>query len=131
MMTLWGIFRSPLMIGGEMRENDEFTLSLLQNRDLIDMLKNSNGARQFSREETDGKGEIIWTSTCEGCKYIALFNTDEKEREISFDITDISIGSVKYSVWDMWSHEEYAVTDSVFTANVNPHGARLFKITIK
>ena len=34
MMTLWGIFRSPLMMGGEMRENDEFTLSLLQNREL-------------------------------------------------------------------------------------------------
>ncbi len=62
MMTLWGIFRSPLMMGGEMRENDEFTLSLLQNRELIDMLKNSSGARQFSRKETDGKCEIIWTS---------------------------------------------------------------------
>mgnify|MGYP003288514274 CR=1 FL=1 len=69
MMTLWGIFRSPLMMGGEMRENDEFTLSLLQNRELIDMLKNSHGARQFKREETDGKGEIIWTSTGENCKY--------------------------------------------------------------
>ena len=131
MMTLWGIFRSPLMMGGEMRENDEFTLSLLQNRELIDMLKNSSGARQFKREETDGKGEIIWTSNGENCKYVALFNTDDKEREISFDITDISIGGVKYSVWDMWKHEEHTVTDAEFSAKVNPHGARLFKIKIK
>ena len=131
MMTLWGIFRSPLMMGGEMRENDEFTLSLLQNRELIDMLKNSNGARQFKREETDGKGEIIWTSNGKNCKYVALFNTDDKEREIIFDITDISIGGVKYSVWDMWKHEEFTVTDGEFSAKVNSHGARLFKITIK
>ncbi len=27
MMTLWGIFRSPLIMGGEMRDNDAFTLS--------------------------------------------------------------------------------------------------------
>jgi hypothetical protein len=119
------------MMGGEMRENDEFTLSLLQNRELIDMLKNSSGARQFKREEIDGKGEIIWTSTGENCKYVALFNTDDTEREISFNITDISIGGVKYSVWDMWKHEEYAVTDNTFSAKVNSHGARLFKISVK
>ena len=131
MMTLWGIFRSPLMMGGEMRDNDEFTLSLLQNRELIDMLRNSYGARQFSRKETDGKGEIIWTSNGKNCKYVALFNTDDEEREISFDITDISIGGIKYSVNDMWAHEEYAVTEDKFTASVNPHGARLFRIEVK
>jgi hypothetical protein len=95
------------------------------------MLKNSNGARQFKREETDNKGEIIWTSNGKNCKYVALFNTDDKEREIGFDITDISIGGVKYSVWDMWKHEEYTVTDGKFTAKVNSHGARLFKVTVK
>ncbi len=131
MMTLWGIFRSPLMMGGEMRENDEFTLSLLQNRELIDMLKNSSGARQFSRKETDGKGEIIWTSKGENCKYVALFNTDDEAREISFDVTDIAMGGMEYSVWDMWKHEEYAVTDGEFSAEVNPHGARLFRIKVK
>ena len=31
LMSLWGIFKSPLMIGGNMPENDDFTLSLLQN----------------------------------------------------------------------------------------------------
>ncbi len=131
MMTLWGIFRSPLMIGAEMRENDEFTLSLLQNRELIDMLKNSSGARQFSRNETDGKGEIIWTSKGGCCKYVALFNTDDKIRNIAFDVTDIAMGGVDYSVWDMWKHEEYTVTDGAFSAEVNSHGARLFKITVK
>jgi hypothetical protein len=119
------------MIGAEMRENDEFTLSLLQNRELIDMLKNSSGARQFSRKETDGKGEIIWVSKGEKCKYVALFNTDDEAREILFDVTDVAIGGMDYSVWDMWKHEEYAVTDGEFSAKVNSHGARLFRIEVK
>ncbi len=131
MMTLWSIFRSPLMMGGEMHDNDEFTLSLLQNRELIDMLKNSDGARQFKREETDGKGEIIWISKGKNCKYVAFFNTDDTVRSISFDITDIAIGGMNYGVYDIWKHEEYTVTDGIFEAEVNSHGARLFRIEVK
>ena len=127
-MTLWSIFRSPLMFGGEMRDNDDFTLSLLTNAEVIDMLNNSSGARQFRRNETDGKGEIVWVSKGEGCKFVALFNTDDKEREISFDVTDIAMNGFEYSVWDMWKHEELTETKDSFTAKVNSHGARLFKI---
>ena len=131
MMTLWGIFRSPLMMGGEMRDNDDFTLSLLQNSELIHMLKNSCGAKQFSRSETDGKGEIIWTSKGDGCKYVAFFNTDDEIRSVDFDVTDIAMGGCEYVVWDMWTHCQYTETSDVFTADVNSHGARLFKIYTK
>jgi hypothetical protein len=31
----------------------------------------------------------------------------------------------------MWKHEEFAVTDGEFSAEVNSHGARLFKIKVK
>ena len=34
----------------------------------------------------------------------------------------------EYSVWDMWKHEELTETKDSFTAKVNSHGARLFKI---
>ena len=128
MMTLWSIFRSPLMIGAEMRRNDEFTLSLLTNSELIDMLKNSHSARQLRRDETQGRGEIIWAAKGEECKYIALFNTDEAEREISFDITDIAVGGREYKARDLWAHEEYPLDGGELKAKVNAHGARLFKI---
>lgn len=128
MMTLWSIFRSPLMIGAEMRRNDEFTLSLLTNSELIDMLKNSHSARQLRRDETQGRGEIIWAAKGEECKYIALFNTDEAEREISFDITDIAVGGREYKARDLWVHEEYPLDGGELKAKVNAHGARLFKI---
>ena len=34
MMTLWYMFRSPLMIGAELTKMDDFTLSLLTNKEL-------------------------------------------------------------------------------------------------
>ncbi len=95
------------------------------------MFTHSLQKHAHGKSGTDGKGEIIWTSKGENCKYVALFNTDDETREIAFDITDIAIGGIDYSVWDMWSHDEYAVTDGEFKAEVNSHGARLFKIKVK
>ena len=41
MMTLWPMMRSPLMIGAEMTKNDDFTLSLLTNGDVLAIGKES------------------------------------------------------------------------------------------
>jgi len=117
LMTLWCIFRSPLMIGAEMRDNDDFTLSLLTNAELIEVLRNSRGARQAYRNETDGKGEIIWKAQGENCEYIALFNTDDTEREIAFDCSAKTLR-------DIWAHKDIENKGSL---TVPPHGAALIK----
>ena len=44
MMTLWCIFRSPLMIGGELTKLDAFTLRLLTNEGILAMHKNARHA---------------------------------------------------------------------------------------
>ena len=50
MMTLWCIFRSPLMIGTEMTRLDDWTLSLLTNAEVLRLLQHSKGARQLERD---------------------------------------------------------------------------------
>ena len=42
LMSLWCMFRSPLMFGGDMTYNDEFTLSLMQNEELIKIDRESH-----------------------------------------------------------------------------------------
>ena len=129
MMTLWSIFRSPLMIGAELRDCDEFTLSLLQNAELTELLKTSHGAWQYARCETDGRGEIIWCATGDACKYVALFNTDDVARTMTFDVTEITVGGAAYAVRDLWRHRLHCVTQDVFSAAVSPHGAALLRIS--
>ena len=46
MLTLWSIFRSPLMIGGEMTGFDDFTMSLITNEEILKMHKNSRHSHQ-------------------------------------------------------------------------------------
>ena len=50
MMTLWAIFRSPLVMGGELRDNDEWTLSLLTNPEVLEVDQDGSRPRPISRD---------------------------------------------------------------------------------
>lgn len=47
LMTLFTIFRSPLMFGGDLPSNDDFTLSLLTNKEVLRMHKESTEVTQL------------------------------------------------------------------------------------
>lgn len=129
MMSLWGIFRSPLMMGGNMPDNDEWTLSLLTNKEYMKMHKSSFGAHQHYRNEKNGKGQVIWISNGKGCKYAALFNTKDTEQTIKLDLTEILMPDEKYSFYDIWAKENLGEFKNSFKAKIPPHGAGLYKIT--
>ena len=127
-MTLWGIFKSPLMMGGNMPENDEWTLSLLTNREYLEMHSNSFGAHQHSREEKNNQGTVAWISNGSACKYLAVFNTCDKEKSVSFNLSEILMPNTKYSLLEVWSGEVQTAKNK-FKMSIEPHGARLYKIT--
>ena len=76
MMTLWGICHSPLFFGGEMTKNDDFTNSLLTNKEMLEMNDYGVDAHQLYN---DGAGNIAWTSLnpADGSRYIAMFKDDD------------------------------------------------------
>ncbi|RAW02272.1 NPCBM/NEW2 domain-containing protein [Pseudochryseolinea flava] len=73
MMTLWSIFKSPLMFGGDLPSNDAFTNALLTNKDVLDVLKYSVNNRELIRNQD----YAIWVADDPktGDKYLAVFNT--------------------------------------------------------
>ncbi len=114
LMTLWGIFKSPLMIGGNMPENDEFTLSLLQNEEYMLMHKTAMNAREIERNEVENKGYIIWTAESDKYRYTAIFNTDDKPISVNYSVQN---------AYDIWQKN----TVSADILEIEPHGARLLK----
>lgn len=121
LMTLWGIFGSPLMIGGNMPENDDFTLSLLNNAEYMNMHRTVKNSRMLSRNEENGKGYIIWDGENENSRFVALFNTDEKPITIN---TAEKINIFVDGSYDIW--QKCTVSENNIT--VQPHGARLLKL---
>ena len=81
MMTLWCMMRSPLMIGGELTKNDDFTLSLLTNGDLLAIQKESCCAHPLRTTEE----ESVWVAPrVDGSGwYVALFNLTDRRRAVS------------------------------------------------
>ena len=77
LMTLFAIFRSPLMFGGDLPSNDEFTLSLITNKDVLNVNQHSINGKQLFREND----LIAWTADDPktGDKYLALFNASDQQ----------------------------------------------------
>lgn len=127
MMTLWTIFRSPLMIGGEMTGFDEFTMSLLTNEDLLKMFRTSRHAHQVWRKEVNGIEHVLWTSVCsEGGQYLAIFNIGEEDSEIEVSLTDAEIYEEKKTL-ELWSKEESSVEDKI-KVSLPKHGAKVYHL---
>ena len=72
LMTLWSIFKSPLMFGGNLPDNSAFTKALITNDEVLDMHHYSVNNRQFFNTDD----QIGWTADDPktGDKYVALFN---------------------------------------------------------
>jgi hypothetical protein len=73
LMTLWCIARSPLILGGNLPKNDEFTLALLTNDEVLAVNQNSTNNHQIFNTNN----AVAWIADVPGSKdkYIALFNT--------------------------------------------------------
>ena len=128
MMTLWSIFRSPMMMGGDLTKCDKFTFGLLTNAGILEMLSRSRGARQIYRGEIDGKEAVIWTAyRAGGGAYIALFNLSDEKSRIAVSFEDCEVEDGDYQITGLWSGFSSRSAEGV-GANVPPHGAAAFRI---
>ena len=122
MMTLWCIMRSPLMIGAEMTKNDDFTLSLLQNADVLAMEKgsfcahpvfNTGDACAWMAPRKDGQGV-----------YVALFNLSEKKQTVVFPPELLETDAT--TATELWSKKP--CKPSKLSARLAPHDAVVYLV---
>lgn len=126
LMTLFTIFRSPLMFGGDLPSNDEFTLSLLTNEEVLRMHRESTDVFQLFQDEE--KVGISSHNPNTGEVYLALFNIsdDKKNMEISVNLKSIGLnGDVE--VVNMWTGESLGKVSNDFGVKLNPHACGLYK----
>ena len=129
MMTLWSIFRSPLMIGGEMTGFDDFTMSLLTNEEILKMHSNSRHSHQVWRKKINEIEHILWTAISSlGGQYVAVFNVGDFDSEVEIKFTDLEIYEGNKEIKELWSGEKSNVNDG-FTVKLNKHGAKAFLIS--
>ena len=127
MLTLWSIFRSPLIIGGEMTKFDDFTMSLLTNEGILKMHRNARHSHQVWRREMNGSEIVLWTAAdAEGGQYAALFNIGENLADISVPLTELEIYEAK-DITELWSNEAFHADN--ISADLAPHSARAYYLS--
>lgn len=127
MVTLWCIFRSPLMFGGNMPDNDEWTESLITNEEVLRLVKFSHGARQVLREG-GSRETIVWKSyDRDGSVYVAIFNTYCLERHIEVSLRQLELEG-RFSVRDLWERKELGTAEHTLECVVPCHGVKLLKL---
>lgn len=123
LMSLWALFRSPLMFGGDMPLNDEFTLSLMQNRDIIEINQHSCGGREVYRKGD----EIVWAANgANGEYYVGQFNVGDTELTAAFSPSFIGIAGT-VSATEIWSGDVQNNAAEIKSV-IPPHGVKLYRV---
>ncbi|MBQ2101366.1 MAG: glycoside hydrolase family 27 protein [Lachnospiraceae bacterium] len=126
MMTLWSIFRSPLMIGGEMTGFDDFTMKILTNEGILRMHKNSRNAHQVFRRNIGGVEFATWIAQdVEGGTYIAIFNLGSEEATLKASLEEFEIYD-KVEATELWSGDA-ATFDGEIKVTLPAHGAKAYR----
>jgi hypothetical protein len=125
-MTLWSIFRSPLIFGGDLPRNDAATTALITNEELLAVNQHSSGGHQAWE-----RGNIrAWVAdgSKPGEHYVAVFNLGEAAEDVNLAWSGIGISGSVSGVRDLWRHESMREPANVH-AHLRPHASLLFRVT--
>ena len=156
LITLWCIARSPLIMGGNLPRNDDFTLALMTNDEVLAVDQKSENNRQLFNTNN----EVAWIADVPGSKdkYVALFNTlpapaargrrgtatpaalppspttnaapdssPTQPRSISVSLVDLGF-SGPVAVRDLWNHNDLGTITGTLTRDLSSHGAGLYRL---
>lgn len=134
LMTLWCIARSPLIMGGNLPKNDDFTLALFTNDMVLAVDQKSTHNRQLYRN-----GDLIcWIADVPGSpdKYVALFNAQDRPAESESHSQSVSVqlkdlGMDIASVRDLWTGQNAGSVTGSFSTDLPYHGAGLYRFSPK
>ena len=127
MMTLWCILRSPLMIGGNLPDNDEWTWSLLANPEVLAV--NREGSAPFEVFSRPGAAAHASAAPDGKSKYLAVFNlSDEGPSDIRVWLEDIEMFG-RVAVRDLWTRVDLGAREDFVDVRLPAHGSALFKIS--
>jgi alpha-galactosidase len=125
-MSLWSIAQSPLIFGGDLPSNDDYTNSLLTNDEVLAVDQKGAGGYEFS----SNGGQVVWTASAIGsdAKYLGVFNIGDNEP------TDIRVQwralglPASCTLRDLWRKEDLGRIQDGYTFRVPPHGSGLYKL---
>lgn len=126
LMSAWSIFRSPLMFGGDLPSNDDWTLSLLTNAEVLAVNQRSTRNHQTYF----GDEILVWTAEAPESRdrYVAVFNLSEVERAVDLPWESVDVSRDNPAVRDLWAGRDLGRQSSLRIA-LRPHASALLRVS--
>ena len=124
-ITMWCIFRSPLMMGGNLPENTALETELMTNDEAIDINQHSTNSRQLYR-----KDEIcVWTSESTDKRYVnvAIFNLNDEAHDVTVALADLGLKG-NWKVREVWEKNDAGTINKVYNTTLRPHQSRMIRL---
>lgn len=125
LMTLWCIYRSPLMIGANLPDNDAWTTSLFTNRAVIEVDQHSRNNRLLRA----GDLPVYVADAASGKdKYVALFNRTAATAASSVALSDLGLRAAIPT--DLWTGKKLPKAEGALSVSLPPHASVLYRLHV-
>jgi len=125
-MSLWCLSAAPLFFGGDVRQLDAFTLSLLTNDEVLEVDQDPLG-KAAMRVSKNGDREVWAKDMEDGSKAVGLFNRGEGTQQVTAKWSALGLTG-KQTVRDLWRQKDLGGFDGQFSAPVGRHGVVLLRL---
>ena len=124
LLTLWCMFRSPLIMGGNLLLSDDWTTSLLTNAEVIAVDQHSTDNHPVITTDD----VVIWTARSELGKdsYVAVFNISDTSQTVHYAWSDLNLAASVYKLRDLWERMDLRPATSL-EVTLAAHGSVLYR----
>jgi alpha-galactosidase len=128
--VFWCLTAAPLMMGADIRDLDEESRKLLQNKELIRLNQDSECRPAYQANGTTKDYPIFIRMLENGEFALVFFNLKDAARTLEIPFSDIGVpysSGVGVSLYDMLTGEDMGIRRDDMRINVPAHGCRAFR----
>ena len=135
LMSLWCLMPAPLMLGGNLPDNDAWDFALLVNDEVLAVDQDPLGlpaqriVQQNSIDPNASQPTEIWAKRLKDGSYaIGFFNRGATETTIRFRWAEAGLPQNE-QIRDLWKHKDLNAADQMLALPVPAHGAALLRFS--
>jgi hypothetical protein len=129
--TLWAISRSPLIFGGNLTKLDEFSRSLMTNKDLIAADRDDLESHPVQNLPRSFDGIRVWYGSREAYvnppEYFALFNLKDEAATVKFTWAEVGARKAHRNVTDVFTGASVKANRPM-SVTIPPHGCAMYRL---
>ena len=122
-VTIWAMANSPLYLGGDLTQLDDFAKAAFTNDEILAVDQSGHPGVQVT-----GGAQPVWVADAgDGSLYVALYNLNGLPSQVTVPWSDLGFAQA-LRVRDLWNRIDLSPTPQGFTTILPGHGARLLRI---